>query len=467
MKISYPIRDKDGKAFRSLAEIMRLVDGEAHGTWLLGGNGLWHGAVHISDVSNPYSALTPDTLSSGKPVPLQFMADGTIAAYRINNDYLKAPWKGQELRYSSTFVLVKSLCQPDPQKQESWLEFYSLYMHLAPVKDYPASPCYKVRDGHSGIRLRKYTEGKNGLPDGQESGDTRLYQAPPAAGKSLGAGDRVVLSRTGRFYVTKHNEATLTTFGLVHLLKGETAGNEQYWVTLDPALMEPDGEIQALMPAWMQKAKEKGVFDWVQPGGETEEWKVSAGTPVGFMGCEDYPGSEGGQVEREWFVHLEVLSADPKMPKFLSNPAGVKGEKRTVLAPKGKILYTRQMTDAQATFTATSATLGAQCVLPREATTPVTDETKQWWFNITGSGWLPEKDLAEAGQYDFLKLGFQPLEERSSGDMTKSPYEGWVPEAFDSVSRAAEQGDESGQDHVKYVFCTEKAHLLLKKQAIK
>lgn len=58
------------------------------------------------------------------------------------------------------------------------------------------------------------------------------------------------------------------------------------------------------------------------------------------------------------------------------------------------------------------------------------------------SGWLPEKNLAEAGQYDFLKLGFQPLEESSSGDMTKSPYEGWVPEAFDSVSRAAEQGDE-------------------------
>lgn len=37
MKISYPIRDKDGKEFRSLDEIMRLVDAEAHGTWLLGG----------------------------------------------------------------------------------------------------------------------------------------------------------------------------------------------------------------------------------------------------------------------------------------------------------------------------------------------------------------------------------------------------------------------------------------------
>nr|WP_249414997.1 hypothetical protein [Citrobacter freundii] len=55
MKISCPIRDKDGKAFRSLDEIMLLIDAEAHGTWLVGGNGLWHGAVHISDVSNPRS----------------------------------------------------------------------------------------------------------------------------------------------------------------------------------------------------------------------------------------------------------------------------------------------------------------------------------------------------------------------------------------------------------------------------
>ncbi|EOX8477472.1 hypothetical protein AIT98_000577 [Salmonella enterica subsp. indica] len=56
MKISYPIRDKKGKEFSSLDEIMRLIDAEAHGTWLLGGNGLWHGGIHISDVSNPFSS---------------------------------------------------------------------------------------------------------------------------------------------------------------------------------------------------------------------------------------------------------------------------------------------------------------------------------------------------------------------------------------------------------------------------
>lgn len=80
-------------------------------------------------------------------------------------------------------------------------------------------------------------------------------------------------SSTGRFYVTKRGgEATLATLGLVRVLKDGKMEEKQYWVTLDPTLMEPDGEIQALMPAWMQKAKAKGIFDQVQAGGETEEW---------------------------------------------------------------------------------------------------------------------------------------------------------------------------------------------------
>jgi hypothetical protein len=97
------------------------------------------------------------------------MADGIIVAYRINNEYLTAPYCGQQLRYSSSFVLVKSQCKPDLQKEKSWLEFYSLYMHLAPVADYPKSPCYKVRDGHSGILLRQYKNGQNGLPEGSRT----------------------------------------------------------------------------------------------------------------------------------------------------------------------------------------------------------------------------------------------------------------------------------------------------------
>ncbi|HCB0645619.1 TPA: hypothetical protein MYL57_005723, partial [Klebsiella variicola subsp. variicola] len=441
MKISYPLRDTNGKELCALDDVMRLIDGEAHGTWLLGANGLWHGGIHISDVSNPFSALKPDAVNTEEPVPLQFMADGTVVAYRINNEYLTAPYCGQQLRYSSSFVLVKSQCKPDPQKEKSWLEFYSLYMHLAPVADYPKSPCYKVRDGHSGILLRQYKNGQYGLPEGEpDNGEAGTYPAPAKTKKSLSAGDRFVSSRTGRFYVTKNGNATLTTFGLVRLLKDSVPGKEQYWVTLDPVLVEPDGEIQGLMPEWMQKAKQKGAFDAVELTEGTEEWKVSAGTPVGFMGCMESPGEGNQLVDREWFVHLEVLSTDSRMPGFLANPACVKGEKRSVLAPKGKSLFTRQDAAGQPVFTPTSARLGAQCQLSRGAATPVSDESQKWWYKVSGSGWLPQNDVEEVNQYDLEKLGFQALEESSGGDVMNSPYESWIPQAFGAISRTAEQG---------------------------
>ncbi|HIE9835713.1 TPA: hypothetical protein ACXRZR_005514, partial [Klebsiella variicola subsp. variicola] len=114
---------------------------------------------------------------------------GTVVAYRINNEYLTAPYCGQQLRYSSSFVLVKSQCKPDPQKEKSWLELYSLYMHLAPVADYPKSPCYKVRDGHSDILLRQYKNGQYGLPEGEpDNGEAGTYPAPAKTKKSLSAG---------------------------------------------------------------------------------------------------------------------------------------------------------------------------------------------------------------------------------------------------------------------------------------
>ncbi|WP_151995160.1 hypothetical protein [Buttiauxella massiliensis] len=441
MKICYPFRDTTGQDFRSQDEVMRLIDGEAHGSWLLGANGLWHGGIHISDISNPFSALNPEAVNSGDPVPLQFMADGAIVAYRLNRDSMTAPYCGLQLRYSSSFVLVKSLCKPEAEKQETWLEFYSLYMHLAPVADYPVSPCYKVRTGHSGILLRKYTKGQNGLSEGEEEhGEYARYAAPGKSSKSLNAGDRFVTSRTGRFYVTKNGQTSLVTFGLVRLLNGKQPGDKQYWVTLDPELTEQDGEMKSLMPAWMSRAGERGEFDVVVLPDDTDEWKVSAGAAVGFMGCTESPGTRGGLVDKDWFVHLEVLSTDPKMPVFLSNPAGVKGDKRSIRALKGKPLYIRQQTDPEE-FVPISATLGAQCFLSRDAATPAQDASKKWWYKVSGSGWLPEDAVEEVGQYDLLKQGFQTLEESSSGDMMDSPFEGWVPEAFGSISRAAEQGN--------------------------
>lgn len=292
MKICFPIRDLNGKEFTSVDEVMSLINSEAHGTWLLGANGLWHGGIHISDITQPFSALNKDAQNDSDPIPLQFMADGTVVAYRVNDVYQTAPYCGKPLRFSSSFVLVKSVCQPDPAKNESWLEFYSLYMHLAAVEDYPKSPCYKVSAGHNGISVRKYIKGNYGVPEAESSPQySAAYNAPAAVGGiKVNEGDRFVVSRTGRFYVTRSRETKLLTFGLSRLLKDGKLSKEQYWITLDAGLMERNGEIYDLMPGWMNHALAKGVFNSVVNTDGSDVWKVSAGSPVGFMGLNEVPG---------------------------------------------------------------------------------------------------------------------------------------------------------------------------------
>ncbi|MFK5143379.1 hypothetical protein ACI4A9_28160, partial [Klebsiella pneumoniae] len=90
------------------------------------------------------------------------------------------------------------------------------------------------------------------------------------------------------------------------------------------------------------------------------------------------PGEGNNLLDKEWLVHLEVLSTDSNMPGFLANPEKVQGDKRSVLAAKGSALFTRQDVTGQPVFTATSARLGALCRLPRESATPVADEAQKW-----------------------------------------------------------------------------------------
>jgi hypothetical protein len=80
--------------------------------------------------------------------------------------------------------------------------------------------------------------------------------------------------------------------------------------------------------------------------------------------------------------------------------------KKSVLAPKGKSLFTGQ--DAAGHyFTATSArTERAVPALPGAAT-PVSDESQKWWYKVSGSGWLPQNDVEEVNQYDLRNLGFR------------------------------------------------------------
>jgi hypothetical protein len=81
-------------------------------------------------------------------------------------------------------VLVKSLCKPDPQKEKAGWNF------TACICIWPRLPIirpYKVRDGHSGILLRQYKNGQNGMPEGEpdngEAGNILLRQNEEPEGR--------------------------------------------------------------------------------------------------------------------------------------------------------------------------------------------------------------------------------------------------------------------------------------------
>ena len=159
---------------------MTIFVSESHGSWLAGTNCIWHGGIYLTEVTAPGSLLKPD--AAEKVVPLQCIAEGEVVAWRLNNDYIKSTCLGQPVQYFSTFLLVKSTCKPDPEKESSWLEFYSLYMGLAPLCTFKKCKCMKAKpllpkkeqqmsDFYKGM-IDKLDSDNNGELSGQE-----LYEA--------------------------------------------------------------------------------------------------------------------------------------------------------------------------------------------------------------------------------------------------------------------------------------------------
>ncbi|EOI3476105.1 hypothetical protein ACMSZN_000567 [Cronobacter dublinensis] len=85
MDIRYPVRKADGRDYKNYNELLTDICKNTHGWWLLGVNRYWHGGIHIGASSSPASVLNQDMPE--KSVPLQFMMDGEVVAWRVNRDY--------------------------------------------------------------------------------------------------------------------------------------------------------------------------------------------------------------------------------------------------------------------------------------------------------------------------------------------------------------------------------------------
>ncbi|WP_233466789.1 glycoside hydrolase family 19 protein [Aeromonas caviae] len=162
MKILYPMQVGGGdapKEVASLEEFIGMLNGEPGGTFLLGGNRIWHGGIHLSDKGgwDPGGAV-------------RAIADGEIVAYRIASDPVSVTLEPEEgkpgepitLHTSPSFCLVRHRYEAteevsgQQQPKRNTLTFYCLYMHIACKNAYQGEPERHVLTG-SGVAIYKAT----------------------------------------------------------------------------------------------------------------------------------------------------------------------------------------------------------------------------------------------------------------------------------------------------------------------
>lgn len=413
MKTCFPARKQNGENYATLDEMMGLIGQEPHGSWLAGTNKMWHGGVHITAKSAPGSVLKPETMESA--VPLQCMADGEVVAWRLNEDYQKSSYLGQSVQYTTTFVLVKSVCQPDPKSDKTWLEFYSLYIGLAPLSVFEKRKCMKVL-AVSGVK--KYPKGKYETSQSDSGG----VVIPEVSNGTLAKASRVLLLKEGLY--TFKGQAN-QPFGLAQSIDkdGKVAG-EPFWITTSPKYMVQDGEQYARLPAWMQQATAKGLFNTVTK--PEQPLKINAGDAIGFLG-EDIVPAGMAKTSSSAYAHIEVLSTDSRMPSFLDNPGKVKEGGKYIRVHPDAALYT----NSDNTFTKTTSTVGKDmhAVLPVDKCNPKESDGKKY-YQAGQNYWLSQDDVDLIDQYSLKELGFTALVEESTSDMAASLKGGWMKSAY-------------------------------------
>ncbi|WP_086873290.1 glycoside hydrolase family 73 protein [Kosakonia pseudosacchari] len=409
MKICFPARKANGGDYADLQEIMDVVGREPHGSWLADTNNMWHGGIHLTELTAPDAVLRED--NADKAVPLQCMADGEVVAWRINDDYLTRDYLGSHCQYSTTFLLVKSPFQADSTKPESGLDVYSLYMGLAPVSVFPV---HKVMQARETVLMRKA-----GRYAGSESSDGRT--AVPERSGHVVAGGRVLILKEAQF----SNDGVVQPFGLAKKLndKGEAHG-DCFWVTLLPEYMAEVSEQRLHLPAWMQVAVTHGIYNSVVV--PPSPVHINAGDAVGFL-AEDIAPIGMAKTSASHFAHIEVLSVDTRMPDILTNPGNTDTGTRFIRLGLHKRLYLRTG-DKFEPMSAITGRDGGK-LLEREKCHPTVSNGKTW-YQIRPHTWMCGDDVDEVRQFDLAERGFSALIENTTSDMKNSLKESWIRDAL-------------------------------------
>lgn len=427
MNIRYPVRKADGRDYKNYDELLTDIRKNTHGWWLLGVNRYWHGGIHVGTSSSPASVLNQETPE--KSVPLQFMMDGEVVAWRVNRDYAAIEcYQERPLRQSGTFVLVKSVYKPDGQDESSWLTLYQLYMHIAPLSEFPKRPLYRVTQKGHGVRMRKYSR----------HDDSREIAPDVLANKhghprTLTQGDTLAVLQQKSFLQEQQPEP----FALVQRLQDGKPAGELFWVSMRPEYLESDGQCYVCLPDWMHSALNHGVFDDVVVPPVPLKVMVKAGDAVGFLGAQDLADEDNYPqiITTDYKAHIELLSLDKHVPDVVANMKGIKTGKQFIKLKLKRPLYLRNGEGEESTFEQISAITRADAgkIIPRDATYPFTDKTGVTYFQIRPHTWIHQNDVEQLSQHDLAGLNFHCIEAEHTTDFTRTLDERWLIDALKSI----------------------------------
>lgn len=442
METRYPVRKADGKDFSrdEMQALLKALRQEKPGRWLAGENGMWHGGMHFSRQDVPWSVLTPD--SGEDAVPLQCIADGELVAWRVCQDYVPGNLGEKLLQHSPSFLLVRSVHKPT-RDSSTWLCFYTLYMHLAPLSCYPKWPVYQVTPQGNGLIMRRYS-----------GSEVPGQAAPPeiAHRDRLHRGEQVLIERQETFLL--HNEQE-EVFGLAQRLKGGVPVGEKFWTSVRPAFVEAVGEQYGHLPGWMAVALKSGPSDRVVcPSVMTA---IRAGDAVGFLGKDDTPDGFRN-ITPNWFSHIEVMSNDGRMPLFLSNPGQLHTGRQYRIVPEGKALYRREETESGPHLEEVGRTNAADAVeiIGQASATTVTDRAGVVYLQLRSGQWIRQDETEGASQHDLTRLKFHAVEQPPVHNMERSLEEPWAKETLRWLGQQLRDGRDREVINLQY-FCARMA----------
>lgn len=446
INIRYPVRKADGRDYKNYDELLTDIRKNAHGWWLLGISHYWHGGIHIGTSSSPASVLNQDTPE--KSVPLQFMMDGEVVAWRVNRDYAAIEcYQERPLRQSGTFVLVKSVYKPDEQDESSWLTLYQLYMHIAPLSEFPKRPLYRVTQKGHGVRMRKHSrhdDSREIVPD--------VLANKHGHARTLMQGETLTVLQQKSFLLEQRPEP----FALVQRLQDGKPAGDLFWVSIRPEYLEPDGECYVYLPDWMHHALNHGVFDDVVVPPVPLKVTVKAGDPVGFLGAQDLADEDNYPqiITTDYKAHIELLSLDEHVPDVVANVKGIKTGKQFIKLKLKRPLYLRNGEGEESTFEQMSAITRADAgkIIPRDATYPFTDKTGVTYFQIRPHTWVHQDDVEQLSQHDLAGLNFDCIKAEHTTDFTRTLDERWLIDALKSIRSHfdGEKGPDSSQAGMFY-----------------